>query len=126
MLNYKNMAKKVLIIEDEQTLVKALEQMLKEKGYEIAVAIDGEEGWEKINSFQPDLVLLDLILPKMDGFSVLGHMREQKLTDKIPVIVMTNLSDVGDKVMALGASNCLIKSDLSAEEIQNVVEEKLQ
>ncbi|NMB48650.1 response regulator [Candidatus Kuenenbacteria bacterium] len=120
------MAKKVLIIEDEQTLVKALEQMLKEKGYKIAVAIDGEEGWEKINSFQPDLVLLDLILPKMDGFSVLNHMREQKLTEKIPVIVMTNLSDVGDKVMSLGAANCLIKSDLSAEEIQKVVQEKLQ
>ena len=120
------MAKKILIIEDEQTLVKALEQVLKEKGYDIAVAIDGDEGWEKINSFQPDLILLDLILPKLDGFSVLRKMREQNLTSKIPVVVMTNLSDVGDKVISLGATNCLIKSDLSVDDIQEVVREKLQ
>ena len=120
------MAKKILVIEDEQTLVKALEQMIKEQGYEISVAIDGEEGWEKINSFQPDLILLDLILPKMDGFSVLRKMKENNLTGKIPVVVMTNLSDVGEKVMSLGATNCLIKSDLSVDDIQSVVKEKLK
>lgn len=120
------MGKKVLIIEDEQTLVKALEQVLKEKGYEIEVAIDGEEGFKKIVSFQPDLVLLDLILPKLDGFSVLRKMKEHNIADKIPVVVMTNLSDVGDKVLSLGAVKCLIKSDLSVDDIQSVVHEKLQ
>ena len=120
------MAKKILIIEDEQTLVRALEQMLKEKGYETSVATDGEEGWEKINSFNPDLILLDLILPKMDGFSVLHKMKENNLTDNIPVVVMTNLSDVSEKVMSLGATNCLIKSDLSVDDIQGVVQEKLK
>ncbi len=101
------MPKKILIIEDEQTLVKALTQAIKEKGYELAVAIDGEEGWEKINAFQPDLILLDLILPKMDGFSLLRKMRENNLTTKIPVVVMTNLSDVGDKVIADVSENIL-------------------
>ena len=120
------MSQKILIIEDEQTLVKALQQVLKEKGYKVAVAIDGEEGWEKIISFQPELILLDLILPKMDGFSVLRKMRENNLTGKIPVVVITNLSDVGDKVLSLGATDCLIKSDLSADEIQSIVEEKLK
>lgn len=120
------MAKKVLIIEDEQTLVKALEQMFKDSGYEIAVAIDGEEGWAQINSFQPDLVLLDLILPKLDGFSILQKIKSSSLTEKIPVIVMTNLSDVGDKVLSLGAADCLVKADLTAADIQKVVQEKLQ
>ncbi|HRY63697.1 MAG TPA: response regulator [Patescibacteria group bacterium] len=120
------MSKKILIIEDEQTLVKALEQVLKEQGYKVEVAIDGEEGWQKITSFEPNLILLDLILPKMDGFSVLRKMKENNLTDKIPVVVITNLSDVGDKVLSLGAVDCLIKSDLSVDDIQGVIEKKLK
>jgi len=120
------MSKKILIIEDEQTLVKALEQTLKDSGYETEVAIDGEEGWDKINSFQPDLILLDLILPKMDGFSLLKKMRENNLTVKMPVVVMTNLSDVGDRVKSMGAVQCLIKSDLSVKDIEGVIREKLR
>lgn len=117
--------KKILIIEDEQTLIKALVQSLGESGYKIETAEDGEEGIKKIKSFKPDLVLLDLILPKMDGFSVLAEMKKDPKLSDIKVIVLTNLSDVADKVLKMGASDCLIKSDFSVDQIKKAIYSKL-
>ena len=112
------MSKKILIIEDEQTLVKALMDSLKDDNYKIETAIDGEEGWRKANEFKPDLVLLDLILPKMDGFALLSKMKASQELKDIPVVILTNLSDVADRCTELGAVECLIKSDESIDKIR--------
>lgn len=116
------MPKKILIIEDEQNLTKALLSIFgNDRDYQAEVAIDGEEGLSKVKSFKPDIILLDLILPKVDGFSVLRTLKSDPELKNIPTVVITNLSDVSDKVMELGASDCLIKSDYTVEEIKNKV-----
>ena len=120
------MSKKILIIEDEQTLVKALMDSLMAVGHEVEVAIDGEQGWQKLQESKPDLVLLDLILPKMDGFTLLSKMKEDEKLKDIPVVVLTNLSDVTDKVMKLGASEYLIKSDHTMKDIEEIIKRKLK
>ena len=119
------MKKKILIIEDEQTLIKALLETLKENGNITETATDGETGLQKIKEFKPDLVLLDLILPKMDGFTVLQKIREDEEIRNTKVIVLTNLSDVADKVKELGAADCVIKSDYSINEIHEKIKAKL-
>ena len=119
------MSKKILIIEDEQTLVKALSESLVQKGYEIETAADGEEGLQKIKELKPDLVLLDLILPKMDGFAILQKLRSDDEIKDTKVMVLTNLSDVTEKVIDMGAIDCLVKSDASIDEIQGKIESKL-
>ncbi len=120
------MAKKILIIEDEQTLVKALATTLQEEGFEVGVANDGQKGWEEMTQNKPDLILLDLILPKMDGFAVLAKMKQSEDLKDVPVLVVTNLSDVTDKVKSLGAEECLVKSDESVENIIDKVRKNLK
>lgn len=120
------MSKKILIIEDEQTINKAIHAMLKEADhYIIKSATDGEEGLRLVNEFKPDLVLLDLILPKLDGFSVLHNIKQNPKTKNTPVIVMTNMSDVNDKVRQLGAKECLIKSEYSIDDIKSIIKKHL-
>lgn len=119
------MAKKILIIEDEQDLIKALRESFNSGDYEIEVAHDGKEGIEKIKSFKPDLVLLDLILPQMDGFSVLRELQEDTNLSDTRVMVLTNLSDVSEKVSELGALDCLIKADSSIDDIHKKIETHL-
>ena len=120
------MVKKILIIEDEQTLIKALRQAFSENGYKIETAIDGEEGWEKVQEFKPDLVLLDLILPKMDGFEILNKIKKNEKLKNTAVLILTNLSDVKDKCHELGAVECLVKSDESIDNIKKAVKKVLQ
>lgn len=119
------MKKKILIIEDEQTLIKALLESFKDE-YEVETAIDGEQGWEMAKKVKPDLILLDLILPKMDGFAVLSKIKDNEATNKIPVIILTNLSDVAEKCQELGANKCLVKSDETIEAIKEVVRESVK
>ncbi|MFH1890311.1 MAG: response regulator [Candidatus Kuenenbacteria bacterium] len=120
------MHKTILIIEDEQTITKALATELKESnGFKIETASDGEQGWQKAKDLKPDLVILDLILPKLDGFSVLQKIKSDEQTKNIPVVVLTNLSDVNDKVRQLGAQECLIKSDYTMNDIKNKIKNQL-
>ena len=120
------MHKKILIIEDEQTLTKALASELTESnGFTIDTASDGQSGWQKAKESKPDLIVLDLILPKLDGFSVLQKLKEDEDTKNIPVLVLTNLSDVNDKVRQLGAQECMIKSDYSMDDIKSKIKNQL-
>lgn len=115
------MAKKILFIEDEPTLQKAVSEVLTQEEFEVLGALDGEKGMEMIKKEKPDLILLDLILPKKDGFEVLKEMKEDKELKDIPVIVLTNLEGMGDveKALSLGATTYLVKADY---ELENVVE----
>lgn len=119
--------KKVLIIEDELNLRRSIEQVLSAEGYAVLSASDGEEGFRLASSEIPDMILLDLILPKKDGFSVLKELRENSATQKIPVIVLSNLGEVEDvgRVMELGANRYLVKTDYKLPEVIEKVKEVL-
>jgi DNA-binding response OmpR family regulator len=119
------MAKKILIIEDEQTLIKALLDSFGGNGYEVETALDGEEGWKKMKANRPDLILLDLILPKMDGFELLNKIKKDDEVKNVPVVILTNLSDVTNRCEELGAKHCFVKSDESIDNIKKAVKDAL-
>ena len=102
------MARKVLIVEDETNIAELLHLYLEKEGFETAVAPDGGKGVELFRSFQPDLVLLDIMLPVMDGWSVLKKIREN---DRTPVIMLTAKGETDDKVngLEMGADDYIVK-----------------
>ncbi len=113
------MAQNILIIEDDKFLRELISQKLLKEGYDISEAIDGEEGIKKIKEEKPDLVLLDLILPGIDGFEVLSKMKEESTLKSIPVIILSNLGQKEDieKGLKLGAIDYLIKAHFTPGEI---------
>lgn len=113
------MAKKILIIEDDKFLRELIAQKIVKEGYDISEAIDGEEGIKKIKEEKPDMVLLDLILPGIDGFEVLSKMKEDPFLAQIPVIILSNLGQKDDieKGLKLGAADYLIKAHFTPGEI---------
>ena len=104
--------KKITVIEDDEILLKAINIELLSSGFEVFSATNGEAGLELIKSKKPDLIILDLVMPKMDGFEVLKLLQNNKKLDKIPVIVLSNLSqkEEVDKAMALGANDFFEKA----------------
>jgi len=112
-------AKKILIIEDDQFLAKMLGRMLESHQYEVTLAGSGKEGLLKISNVKPNLILLDIMLPDIDGFDVLETIKADASTKKIPVIIMSNLGQTEDiqQGKSLGAKEHLIKSDLSLDEV---------
>ena len=102
------MARKVLIVEDESNIAELLHLYLEKEGFKTAVAPDGGKGMELFRSFQPDLVLLDIMLPVLDGWGVLKKIREQENT---PVIMLTAKGELADKVTGLeeGADDYIVK-----------------
>lgn len=121
------MGKKILVIEDEATLQKALVEMLEQSGYEVSSALDGERGWELVKEQKPDLILLDIILPKMDGFDVLRSIKGSPETAGTPIIILTNLGDLSNiqKALELGASTYLVKADFHLDDVLRKVESTL-
>lgn len=118
------MAKKILFIEDEAVMQKAVSEFLSVQGYEVISALDGELGLNAAKTRNPELILLDLILPKKNGFEVLKELRADPVTASIPVVVLTNLSEMGDvgKVLEYGVTTYLVKSDQSLRDILAVVQ----
>jgi DNA-binding response OmpR family regulator len=111
--------KKILVVEDDKFLRELIIQKLLGEGYQTVEAVDGEEGVTKIKSEQPDLVLLDIILPGIDGFEVLKKTKEDDATKNIPIIILSNLGqqDDTDKGIELGAKDYLIKAEFTPGEI---------
>ncbi|OGE73717.1 MAG: hypothetical protein A3C49_00700 [Candidatus Doudnabacteria bacterium RIFCSPHIGHO2_02_FULL_42_25] len=110
---------KILIVEDEEILLTALAEELKQEGFDAVGAKDGEEGVAKAASEMPDLILLDLVMPKLDGIGALKQLKENDQTKNIPVVILTNLSDY-DKVsdaLSLGAMDYLVKANYRLEEL---------
>src|SRR3989338_8475811 len=95
---------KILIVEDEEILLTALKEELLTGGYDVDGAGDGIEGLEKVKSFKPNLVLLDLLMPKMDGMEMLQKLKANPETKDVPVVILTNLSDYEriSEALALG------------------------
>ncbi len=118
---------KVLFIEDESALQKTIGDVLKKQGYEIISAMDGAKGIRLAESETPDLILLDLILPKMDGFEVLRRLREGPKTRDIPIVILTNLERMEDveKALELGAKTYLTKANYTIDEVVEKVKKAL-
>lgn len=112
-----NKYKKILVCEDEKPIAKALVLKLNHEGFEAEAVHDGEEAIKILQERQFDLVLLDLIMPRVDGFGVLAKMQELK--NNTPVIVTSNLGQEEDlkRAKELGAINYFIKSNTSLQEI---------
>lgn len=113
------MAKKILIVEDDKFLRELIVRKLLKEGFDIAEAVDGEEGIKKAKEEKPDLVLLDLILPGADGFEVLSKIKEDPTTAPTPVIILSNLGQKEDieRGLKMGAVDYLIKAHFTPGEI---------
>jgi DNA-binding response OmpR family regulator len=110
---------KILLIEDDKFLRELIIQKLGKEGFEVVEAAEGETGVVKIEEEKPDLVLLDLILPGIDGFEVLRRIKENQAVSSIPVIILSNLGQRDDveKGIELGAVDYLIKAHFTPGEI---------
>lgn len=111
--------KKILFIEDESALQKTFGEVLSQAGYEVISAIDGEIGLALAKEKKPDLILLDLILPKLHGLEVLKGLKGSEETKDIPVIILTNLEGMAEieKAIELGAKGYLVKAQYGLGEI---------
>ncbi|MCA9885533.1 MAG: response regulator transcription factor [Anaerolineae bacterium] len=105
------MAKKILIVEDEQNLVNNLAEKLRAEGYSVLTALDGEEGWDKIRNEKPELVILDIMLPGLDGLSLCRMVRNEATTKHIRIIMLTARGAEVDKIIGLesGADDYIVK-----------------
>jgi len=105
------MARKILVVDDETELLKAISILLKTSGYEVITAQDGQEGLEKAKSLSPDLIVLDVLMPKMDGYEVCRMLKFDEKYKSIPIIMLTAKVQDIDKAMGkkVGADDYLTK-----------------
>ena len=117
------MDKKILIIEDEEILLDLLREKLRALGFKVFTASDGEAGFAAIREIKPDLVLLDIVMPKMGGFEVMEEMQKDPSIKDIPVIIISNSGQPVelDKAKQLGAKDWLIKTEFDPQEVINKV-----
>ena len=118
---------KVLIVEDEEALRKVLQEKIQDSGFEAFTAKDGDEAWNMAKSKNPDIILLDLILPKRNGFEVLGMLKQDPELKDIPVIVLSNLSEDENlkKALAMGAEDYLVKVQHPINEVVEKIKDHL-
>jgi DNA-binding response OmpR family regulator len=121
------MEKIILVVEDDKFLRELMSQKLIREGFKTIQAVDGEEGLKKIKEEKPGLVLLDLILPGIDGFEVLSKVKEDPEISNTPIIILSNLGQREDveRGMKLGATDYLIKAHFTPgeiiEKIKNII-----
>ncbi|RJR10326.1 response regulator [Candidatus Parcubacteria bacterium] len=118
---------KILLVEDEEMLANMYEVKFKNEGFDLQKALDGASGLEKAKAMKPDFILLDIIMPKMDGFSVLKSLKEDPDTKDIPVMLLTNLGQEEDieKGKELGVVGYLVKANITPSEVVAEVKKHL-
>ena len=119
---------KILIVEDDQFLITMYAAKFEHDNFKVLVAEDGEKGWELIIKEKPDIILLDVLLPKINGFELLKKIKSKKDISNIPVLLLTNLNqkDEIDQGLALGADDYLIKSHFTPSEVVKKTRELLK
>ena len=118
------MAQRILVVEDDEFLRELYEELLKGEGYDVTVAVDGDEGLTQMAAGGFELVLLDIMLPKMDGLEILRHMKDKPAKQANgPVVLLTNLGQdsIIKEGFALGASGYLIKSAMNPDQVLSEV-----
>lgn len=119
----------ILVIEDEKILVKTIQERLIAEGFEVEIASDGLEGFSLAIEKHPDLILLDLLMPKMDGMSMLRRLRSDEWGKNVPVIILTNLSSADEKInreiTELEPSYFFVKTEKDLGEIIEKIKERL-
>ena len=120
--------KKILFIEDEQAIQRALGDILRQEGYKVISALDGEIGLRLAKTEKPDLILLDLALPKIHGLKVLAALKKDSKTKETPVIILTNIEQTKgvDKAIGLGATTYLVKTSYTLEEVKEKIKKSLE
>ncbi|HCS78279.1 TPA: response regulator [Patescibacteria group bacterium] len=118
---------KILFIEDDPLLVKIYSTRLSVDGYEVISAENGEDGLQIAETQAPDLIVLDIMMPRLDGFSVLEKLRQSEKTRNTPILVYSNLGQEDEIVRAkkMGATDFVIKANLSPTEMINKIKEHL-
>ena len=118
---------KVLIVEDDKFLAELITTKLDKEGYEIVLATDGESGVAKIKQEKPDIILLDIMLPGMDGFEVLENIKKDDEVKGIPVIILSNFGqeEKVEKGLNLGAADYLVKANFTTGEIVEKIKQTL-
>src|SRR4051812_28753410 len=116
---------KIVCAENDKLMSQSLAQGFKDAGFEVASAMDGEEAIVKIRETKPDVILLDIMMPKLDGIGVVWELKASAETDKIPVVMLTNLSDTAtvSKILEAGVTDYLLKSEQSIDQIIAKVKE---
>ncbi|MDX1607608.1 MAG: response regulator [Candidatus Spechtbacterales bacterium] len=122
-----SMPKKIILVEDDPFLSEIYITKFEEAGYVVEVADDGEEGLEKIKSGKPDIILLDIILPKLTGLEIMEALQKDGTLENTPVIVLSNLGSDEDvkKAMDMGARGYLVKSQYTPSEVVARVEDMI-
>lgn len=118
---------KLLIIEDDLFLLNMYASKFELEGFEVILAEDGEKGWRTAIKEMPEIILLDIMMPKMNGFEVLEKLKSDDKVSKIPVILLTNLSqkDEIERAMNLGAADFLIKAHFRPSEVVEKIKKLL-
>jgi len=111
--------KKILFIEDEEVLRNLLHKKLTHEGYNVITAQDGEVGIEMIRKEKPDLILLDILMPKKTGFEVMEEVNKDEELKKIPIIIISNSGQPVEleKAKELGAKDCFVKTEFDPQEV---------
>lgn len=119
--------KKILIIEDESSLQKTFSDLFQGEGYQTISALDGEEGLRSAKTDRPNLILLDLVLPKIHGLDVLRQLKEDLGTKEIPIIILSNLEGANEveRALELGASTYLVKANYTLKEVLDKIKKEL-
>src|SRR3989304_502961 len=111
--------KHILIVEDEKTLLGLLKEKFTVAGYRVTEALNGKEGLIKISEEMPDLVLLDIVMPEMDGFEFLEEINKKGIIKSLPVVIISNSGQPVeiDRALSLGVKVYLVKAEFSPEEV---------
>ena len=118
----------LLVIEDEESLSKAIHEKFSREGFQVILAKNGEDGLIQAFENHPDLILLDIVMPKMDGISMLRKLRDDEWGKNVPVIILSNLSDAEMTAEAVKekVSDYLIKSDWNLEDLLERIKDRLK
>lgn len=113
------MAKKILLVEDEEIIINLLQKKLVQEGYDVFTARNGQEGLDSMRKAIPDLVLLDIVMPKMGGLETMEEMRKDEKLKDIPVIIISNSGQPIelDRAQSLGAKDWLVKTEFDPQEV---------
>lgn len=119
---------KILIAEDDKYLANAYRVKLTKAGFDVKIALDGQEAIDMLANFAPDIIILDVVMPKKDGFATLEELKKNSQWKLIPVIIASNLGQKEDieRGLSLGANDFIVKSELSLNNLIEKIKTMLQ